>query len=460
MYLFNYLRQQTYFFLSLIGVALLVLPQLSRAEDYYWTVGSSPGSTHAKHSRPEPACLEYLDGASDLVALDHIEFITQSDGIIRGHCYVRMRNGTITDTPYANTFTIRRFGNGCANPTVYNSETKSCETPEDQCSDKEGQSDPFSKSGPRGDGYYTTVKVGGQTLGVTPDSACYSGCTVNLNQSCVYSISADKYICTGTAYYTGTSCDSGTPAVESDNVQREPDPEITNKEEPCVYVQDAEGRQTCVSKSTLDKEGQNCGTAGPAGSEQVRCFPKQAELDEKKTETEVKEEPTPDGGKVITKTDVHTETKCQGDKTNCTTTTTTTTTTTKKDGSGSTTSTNVVCKGPKCGTDGKGGGGGGGGTGEDGSDEGTVAGPELGEVSGFGEATSDFISGVQGTPLMTAINGIGLSGGGSCSFPSATTMIGTISFNSICTNSNWLDPLYYVFLAIWAFLSVRVLMSA
>lgn len=361
---------------------------------------------------------------------------------------------------------LSRLGDTCPADTEYVPETGRCDPPHDECSDKEGQSEPFNKSGNRGDGYYSTVKTATGTLGVTPDSACLGGCTANLNQKCVYSISADRYVCIGTAYFTGSSCVVGDPSVDEDHDPRDLDPTVTEEDEPCVYVQDAEGRLHCESRQFKEEEGQNCGTAGPAGSEERRCFPKQASTHQKTTQTEIEEKPTPDGGTETVKTDVHTETKCTGSPDNCTTTTTTTTTTTKKDGSGTTTKTEVKCTGAKCGDDGKGGGGGGGGgngsgDGQGDDDVGTGNLPGNDGVPGFGESLSSFTSKVQGAPVFAAVSAISFPTGGSCSMPSANVyMLGSISFDWFCNNSNQLDSLYYVMLGVWAIGAVRVFMEA
>ncbi|WP_212763626.1 hypothetical protein, partial [Escherichia coli] len=104
---------------------------------------------------------------------------------------------------------------------------------------KVGESEPFSKTGSRGDGFYDTINVGGKNMGVTPDSACLGGCSAFLNQSCVFTISANRYSCAGRAYFTGEQCTAGPTSVDSSPTVREEEPEVTNNEEPCVYVQDA-----------------------------------------------------------------------------------------------------------------------------------------------------------------------------------------------------------------------------
>lgn len=431
------------------------------AVDYYWQMdgfGQYSGS-------PIQICEAYMADLPKYPSepqLGTASFFLVEPALGRCH-YTAIHNSglVLTDVPTPN---LVRRGDGCTDPDIYNPETGVCEPPESTCEDKVGESEPFGRSGTRGDGWYSTVQSGGKTYGVTPGEACLNGCAATLNQNCVYRISTDSYICRGTAYFNGSSCSAGDPAVDSDPLQRDIDPEVTNDKEPCVYVEDAEGRQTCVSKSTLEEEGQNCGMAGPPGSEQRVCVPKQATKEEKKTETEIEEKPTPDGGKETVKKDVHTETKCTGSPSNCTTTTTTTTTTTKSDGSGTTTKTTTTCKGANCGKDGTvGGGGGGGGGSGDGDDEYDAPGDLVGndDVPGFGESLGNFSSRIQGSPVVSAVQSISFPSGGSCNMPSANVyLIGTVSFDWFCQNADILDALYYVMLGVFALGAVRLFLEA
>lgn len=439
----------------LLFFLLFSLPLAAYSEDYYWIINSATTPQFPSAA----AALSHMEANSPLSRFDVHQKLENR------WSYRTYRK---SDGGYTGFGSINRRGSSCTEPNVYNPETGGCEPPpepENPCGDKVGQSEPFSKSGTRGDGFYDTINVGGKNMGVTPDSACLGGCTAFLNQSCVFTISANRYSCSGRAFFTGEQCTAGPTSVDSSPTVREEDPEVTNDEEPCVYVQDAEGRSHCVSKQSVEQDGQNCGSAGPAGSEQVRCFPKEAKRDESKIETEVKETPTPDGGKQTVKKDVHTETKCTGNNQNCTTTTTTTTTTTKADGSGKTTSTVVTCKGPKCGEDGKGGGGGGGGGNGSGNGEGEEEGggslPGNDDVPGFGESLGDFTAKIQGSPIVGAVSSISFPDGGSCNMPSTSVyMLGTISFDWFCQNANILDALYYVMLGIWALGAVRLFLEA
>lgn len=442
-----------------ISFSLFLLSSFAYSQDYYWVISYPPGQ--AQYSSAVEACSAnrsyYLSNTGHSLVSTDYRFTTDGIGY---YCYIQLRRPD--STVYWTGNIASRRGTTCTDPDVYNPVTGGCEPPPNVCLDKVGESEPFSKTGSRGDGFYDTVNVGGKNMGVTPDSACLGGCTAFLNQSCVFTISANRYSCSGRAYYTGDQCTAGPTSIDSSPTVREEDPEVTNDEEPCVYVQDAEGRSHCVSKQSVEQEGQNCGTAGPAGSEQVKCFPKEAKKDESKIETEVTEKPTPDGGKETVKKDVHTETKCTGNNQNCTTTVTTTTTTTKADGSGKTTSTTVTCKGPKCGEDGKGGGGGGGGNGSgEGEEEGGGDLPGNDDVPGFGDSLGSFTSKIQGSPIVGAVGSISFPDGGACNMPSANVyMLGTISFDWFCQNANILDALYYVMLGVWALGAVRLFLEA
>nr|WP_178094238.1 hypothetical protein [Pseudomonas sp. ALS1279] len=438
-----------------LAVLIILFSSPSFSDDYYWTFTGGAG----RYPSAVSACNAAFALAPSAKDPRRVVF----NGQLNAYCMAS--NSSWGDYNYHHA-TVVRGGTGCTDPKVYNPETGECEAPpepDNPCADKVGQSEPFSKTGSRGDGFYDTVNVGGKNMGLTPDSACLGGCTAFLNQFCVFTISANRYSCSGRAYYTGEQCTAGPTSIDSSPTVRDEEPEVTNDEEPCVYVQDAEGRSHCVSKQSFEQEGQNCGTAGPAGSEQVKCFPKEAKKDESKIETEVTEKPTPDGGKETVKKDVHTETKCTGNNQNCTTTVTTTTTTTKADGSGKTTSTTVTCKGPKCGEDGKGGGGGGGGG--NGSGEGEEEGggdlPGNDDVLGFGDSLGSFTSKIQGSPIVGAVGSISFPDGGSCNMPSANVyMLGTISFDWFCQNANILDALYYVMLGVWALGAVRLFLEA
>lgn len=443
---------------------LLLLSSSLHASNYQWT--SSPTAT-GYHSTPLAACKALAAKGPPNNNIDASRTTASYVSDTRFVCNLfQISNGARYPS---NSYRSDRVGTTCDGQ--YNSSTGEClvaEEPEDLCAPKAGTTQPYSKSGSLDDGYYSysiPTTPGGKSYGITPGEACMGGCTVAVKSDCRHSIAGNRYTCSGTAYYSGTSCTAGgAPQVETEENYVPSEPENTEIKKPCVYTTDSEGRSVCISQDILDKEGQNCGTYNG----ESLCVPKEATKDEKTIQTEVKETPTPDGGKVTVKTDVATVTKCSGSKNNCTTTTTTTTTTTKSDGSGTTTESSVTCKGAACGSGtGTGGGGGTGGNGSGGEGECTgddceegLNPPGLDDIPGIGETTQAFYSRVQGSPIMTAIDSIQLPGNGSCNMQSTSTIIGTVSMDSFCQNSHWLDPLYFVFLAIHALAAVRVFLSA
>lgn len=437
------------------------------AANYSWYVYgiNGPGVYASPDSACSAAMSSFSGGSNPATSYD---IFGPFDGGLRFICRIYTASGWSNYDTY-------RDGTSCPDEHTYNSQTGECiaDNPPDPCADKAGESEPYRKSGSRGDGFYDTVQSGGKTYGVTPNQACVSSCEATLVTNCVYTISANTYICLGYAHFTGESCTAGPTSPEQVENYYDQEPEVKNTEEPCVYQQDAEGRLHCVSKSVVETQGQNCGTAGVPGEEQLRCFPKQAELDDKQIDTKIEEAPEPDGGKTTTKTDTATVTKCKGTSDDCTTTTTTTTTTTKTDGSGTTTKTEVTCKGSDCGSGSSGGGGGGGGDGS-GSLQGCTdndctasggsgsGGPDLEEAPGYGDSLSGYFTRIQSAPIVAAVTAISIPAGGSCPvFNETIEYIGSVSTATACDLADsLLGPLRYLFLAIWAFVAIRTTMSA
>lgn len=355
------------------------------------------------------------------------------------------------------TWTLVRFD--CPSGSTY-VEGKKCEASEpepDECEAKKDQSTTFTKSGTAPDSY--AVVLPGGTLG-QETSACFSGCVVSTSdQKCVVN-PVGNYTCQGKAYYTGQKCTTGADVDYTDS-PKEPEPETITKDKPCQYIEQADGTLRCDSEKSTEKEGQSCGTVNGV----KKCYDTKPTKDGVEIETEVKTETKPDGTSTTTKTDTATKTTCSGIN-SCTSTTTTTTTTIEKDADGKTNSISGVCTGEACPDKNTNPDGDGDGFGDcvggdcTGTAGGPLGSPELEEVAGFGETTTGFAERIAASPIIAAIDGIGLNGGGSCTMSSGTTIIGTIDASSFCDNSNWLDPLYYVFLAIHALVAVRVFLSA
>lgn len=242
-----------------------------------------------------------------------------------------------------------------------------------------------------------------------------------------------------------------------------PKPEpVVEESKPCNYMYNGQVVSCESSEFKGDPGEMNCGRVNNGPYTCTKKVPKSTGVD---IRTKITTEPTADGGTKTTKEDEHTKTVCSAPG-SCTTQITNNKTTIVKDSGGKTVSETGECTGALC--DGNGNGktpskGGNCQPGEQcGNEEegGSFSGPENGEVPGFGESLQSFKDKVAGAPIIAGINAIQMPAGGSCSMSSASTMIGTISGDTVCQNSGWLDPLYYVFLAMGALNAVRILMSA
>lgn len=439
-------------FLLLLASFFLITDN-SYASVYYWGAYGPNGvsvNTNAGSS-PEDACRfisttrpeGYVFRSANRVSSTRFNCYETTPGDMENYIGYTVRNGT-----------------ECPPDHIYNDLTGACDAPpEDECPSKNGQSQSFTKAGTSGDGYGTVSA--GFVAGV--QSACFGGCAVStVDQKCVGRVSG-AYTCRGTAYYTGQSCaTTGISTEIQDNTSQLPlpTPQTINDEKPCVYSQDG-ASQVCQSSVNNEKEGQFCGEVNGVKT----CVDSKPTKNGIVIDTKVDTETKPDGSKVVTKTDTATKTVCKGAN-QCTTTTTVTTTTTNIDGNGNTTGVSGSCTGEACPDKNTNPDGDGDGFGDcTGDDCGEGAGgsfqtPEFEEAPTIAETTGAFIDRVESSPILSTVSSIGLNGQGSCSMGSASTSIGTISASSICDNSHWLDPLYFIFLAIHALAAVRVFLSA
>ncbi|CAD2251261.1 hypothetical protein PSEUDT2PL_00025 [Stutzerimonas stutzeri] len=256
---------------------------------------------------------------------------------------------------------------------------------------------------------------------------------------------------------------AGEEGVCPEGVDCTPKPEpVVEESKPCNYMYNGQVVQCESSEFKGDPGEMNCGRVNNGPYTCTKKVPQSNGIDIK---TKITTEPTADGGTKVTKEDEHTKTVCSAPG-SCTTQVTNNKTVIVKDSSGKTVSESGECTGALC--DGKGNGktpskGGNCQPGDEcGTEEegGSFSGPENGEVPGFGESLQSFKDKVSGAPIIAGISAIQMPAGGSCSMSSASTMIGTISGDTVCQNSGWLDPLYYVFLSMGALNAVRILMSA
>jgi len=265
----------------------------------------------------------------------------------------------------------------------------------------------------------------------------------------------------GTGY--PVSGGAGEEGVCPEGVDCTPKPEpVVEESKPCNYMYNGQVVSCESSEFKGDPGEMNCGRVNNGPYTCTKKVPQSNGIDIK---TKITTEPTADGGTKTTKEDQHTKTVCSAPG-SCTTQVTNNKTVVVKDSSGNTVSESGECTGALC--DGKGNGKtpGKGGNCEPGQECGTeeedagFTGPQNDDAPGFGESLQSFKDKVSSAPLIAGVSAIQMPSGGSCSMGSASTMIGTISMDSFCHNSGWLDPLYYVFLAIGALNAVRILMSA
>ena len=425
-------------------------------------------------------------------------------------CGGRRENGS--DAGYIHSVT--RYGDGCTSPAVYNPITGACDGPAQpngevcgpkdvtglpqiknssgECvsfvlADKPSQCN-FAKNSVRE--VSTTVQFDSNGVPSGPPSVDVAGCVAvpvganpykNCKQSaprknCFNGVCVEMQSttakCNVAVQFTGAAGDGdfGFTGNPSDGIGPcDPDtdctpatPPIETDRQPCTYETDIEGRQSCSSfdYKGVPGESSQCGQVNG----QMQCIAKKPPTSNgTQIDTKVDTKSNPDGTTTTTKTDIRTDVICSGPNA-CQSVTTKTTNVTIKDGNGNTTSSDTKCEGAKCGSGiGKGDGTG---TGDgdcivDCDDEnGQVSAPELGDVATYAESIQSFQTAIQGSPIMSAVSAIGVTGSGSCNMGSTNTAIGTISLDYICTNSNWLDDLYFVFLAVWALAAVRVLLSA
>lgn len=497
---------------SFVVMFLLSLSFAQRvsAQDYYWQIFAQ-GQSFSSAS-PRGACdqyLSFLDSYSPKWKHSIKEMEKLSDSRFRCVFQYNGKEGTDVAGVYGtDSIHVDRAGDSCPPGTESNSQTGECEGPSlpggEKCgeeviagvtipkittasgdcvpffdADKPSQCEHLSQS-TRTTSIY--VEYDGDGKPIPPPPIVERGCVGNVidvshckapapRAAGGVSLGPAPQQCKVGVVFTGEVADGAAPEFNPAPVAPDvcpegvdcdvEDPPVVTDNQPCTYTQDAEGRMVCSSHDYkgVPGESSNCGTVNG----EWQCIAKKPPTSTgSKIDTAVKTTQNPDGTTTTTKTDIRTDVNCTGVNA-CQSITTKTTNVTIKDGNGNTVSSETSCTGPKCGTGspGKGDGKGDGACIVDCDEgEGAVSGPELGSAPGYGDSMQTFMSAVQGSPIMSAISGIGLNGAGSCNMGSASTAIGTISLDYICNNSHWLDPLYFVFLAIWALAAVRVLLSA
>lgn len=399
--------------------------------DYFWIYSDKTGPNFASASAACDAELNYRKAADPTRTFSSTGFVlTDSD---KGQCGYRVC--TVNGVCFDQSQGLTRGGTPCVAPAVWDETIYGCKIPEDKCSDKNGTSHPFSKSGTAPDGYLKIVSVGGKPMVVKSTEGCFDGCMASTADQKCKTKSSGAYFCQGTAWFDGQSCaSSGTPGVDSSSSAQYPEPEQTTDTKPCNYTTNADGTQSCTSSNGTEKEGQICGTISATGEKIcVDRPPSKQGLD---IATTVKTETDANGNKTTTKTDTATTTKCTDVKV-CTSSTTTVTTVIKGDGTATSTCKGANCPDKSTNPDGNGDGFGDCVSGDCGEGQGDDAGglglPELEDVPGFGESTQQFVDRVSGSRIANAMGNVRAPGGACPIFQGEAGFLGHLTIDGHCS---------------------------
>lgn len=437
----------------------------SLAQNYYWTKIDGTGS----YSSPRAACQASIPSWT----------VTQLD------IYEYSATCALTDPAdgiSTSSGTIYRGGDTCPSGLTYDLVTGVCSNPETICQVRKesGASKYYKLQGTAGPGQFVTIATGQSAKYFkymhSESSICFEGCS-STTSGTKCSIKRDgTFTCIGSASSLGTPCTGSQILPEIQGQTEQPDipvPQTYSTNKPCTYVVSG-NTSTCQSIKGEDADGQNCGTFNGKSI----CVSKDAYKYENKIDTTVVKT-TSGSNTITTKTDKLTATKCTGPNPCVIQQTTTTTTTTTKTTGGALIDSNSTCTGPACSntgnpdTNGDGFG--------DSTTDGTCQGDECGEGEGgaefshgdiefgeledmptFAESLESFNDQLMSAPIVQALDNLSLSsGGGTCAAGTAQTFFGAINFNSFCDLApQVLDPLRYLFLAIWAWAAIRLFFTA
>lgn len=329
---------------------LFVFPCFAYSADYTWTSKFGTTTILVGAISAEAACRQSVP------AMDARSQVVDSPGFKSTHAYVshvRVNDSfwhcTLLATRIGTTYSydrllyIQRVGDQCGPSSVWNPELGKCD--DDECKQKEGQTERFTKGGLAPDSFATIVYIGGQPKAVFEQYGCFDGCAVSIVSPACTTRTTGAYHCRGDATHLGTKCgNSSGPAVSPTNDTTNPVPQTKTEEDKCVFTQGPGGVMSCVNSKLNEKEGQNCGTFNGV---QI-CADKVPEKDTEKTDTTITGSTNSDGTTTTTKTDTKTKTTCTGIDNKCTTKTTTKTTTTVTSPNGSVTSETTECEGEQC----------------------------------------------------------------------------------------------------------------
>ncbi len=407
------------------------------AEDYYWVADAGD---RTRESSPQAAC-------QTLITVSTYTYTSYR----LGPKFSETRFNCEGFAPKAQVWTSAGFairgGDACPAGSEYNSTTGECVAPEeDECADKAGIDEGFSKAGTAPDSFVTIASNG---FAIPQRQGCKGGCAMEFHDIRGKTNTSGAYLYRGTGTYTGQQCaTTGTGDQIDEDTNESTDPQTIKEDVPCVYSS-VGGNQVCESKKSEEREGQSCGTVNGVPT-CVQTVPLKNGVD---ISTEVTTETHADGSSTITKKDTATSTTCTGIN-SCTSKTATTTTVIQKDADGNTASTESNCTGAACGSSynpDRDGDGLGDGDGEEGQDWYT-SGDDT-----FESVLTQFAADVKQTPIASKTTSfLTFRASGACPTWSVSVWVFDIDIDQLCSGDIPWDAIRAVILAAAAFLSFRI----
>jgi hypothetical protein len=421
-------------------IFLLVLLSSSQAfASEYWFPGTN---TAAQYATPQLACSQGYPGTNKVYGIDYIGPTTMST-----QCWWK---GT-SEPNSAWVVTGNAYRVIVAEPPP----------PVDPCAANAGTSSTWKKTYEGFDSY--------NPLGETTSQG---GCGLTITNMECGSSATGEFACWGTGTYTGTTLAEQEVGGVEDCTENcsPPDAKSTTNDQQCTA--NAQGGVTCVtSSSSTEFSASQCSVGSVGGATGYVCtkpdyVPESAGATKTDSTTVTQ---NPDGTTTTTVTSTTDNTYCSGG--GCTTTTTTTTGATTTDAAGNLVGKTEECTGPNCkgpvdetteeeedgtavfGSSGQC---------PDGICASSLANPYGQDVVlGFGESMQLIFNGVGNSPIGNAVANLNFPTGGTCPVYDLQLFSSVIVVDQHCSIVESIrGVLQATFLAMWAFLAIRVFLSA
>jgi hypothetical protein len=438
----------------LIFVAALLFSSFSFSADYNWFVQNYGAANN--FSTPKLACeyaaSRYVYGGQSYAYFSH----SLNSNSSYGSCVIKS-----IPSGWTHTMTLERAGSSCATGTTYNITTGVCDAPVNPCTAKTGTPSKYFIE-------YDSFEIS-KPIGETVNN---DGCTLTVSSlQCATSGETGKFACFGVGVYTGaigldTESTSNPCLSDTDPACVKPQPIVSTNSQNCTP--NVDGNYTCVtdSKSTEFAASQ-CSVGSTGGSVGVVCVKSDYQPSSigKTREDAVATISNPDGSSTVSTETTTTTINCAAGA--CTTTTTkgTESVTTAADGQEigkESTCEGSDCEGPEKEEVAETGGAFSGSefcTGECGSNLDNPMGDVI-SINGYDESTQFLLDGISSSPLLSSISGIHV-GDGVCPVYSIPFMGKNVQMDIQCTIYPPLFPVISsIMFAVWAFLGIRIVLSA